>query len=249
MLTKSLFGFVFTLLLSTTLTAFAQNSNPQINTIGIYGDSHTITKGKHQKDVYQLGKLLAQSQKKLIVDGQTEGLSGKFLQGAYESKGNIEIVTTPAQYHKNCPQTHFCQHIPYELTKTPELAQEKRTDSADMYVILPGGLDSLTTFSDLIALQKQLKENPKEWAKKSQKSDASTNGLNESEYRSNQKTKPIILLNSNHYFDNLRNQLSEMKRQNVISDSDVDFIGFAEKPKEVLPLAQKLINQPSKVNF
>ena len=224
MLTKSLFGFVFTLLLSTTLTAFAQNSNPQINTIGIYGDSHTITKGNHQKDVYQLGKLLAQSQKKLIVDGQTEGLSGKFLQGAYESKGNIEIVTTPAQYHKNCPQTHFCQHIPYELTKTPELAQEKRTDSADMYVILPGGLDSLTSFSHLVGLQENLKKNFKSL-----------------------KKKPIILLNSNHYFDNLRNQLSEMKRQNVISDSDVDFIGFAEKPKEVLPLAEKLMKQSQKV--
>lgn len=248
MLKKSLFGFVFVLLMSSSISAVAQNTD-NIQTISIYGDSTNITKGNAQKDAYQLGKILAQSKKNLLVNGQTNGLSGKFLKGVYDFKGNAEIISESSQYELNCPKTHFCHQMPYTLTKTTESARQKRIDSADMYVILPGGLDSLTTFSDLIALQKQLKENPKEWAKKSQKSDASTNGLNESEYSSNQKTKPIILLNSNHYFDNLRNQLSEMKRQNVISDSDMDFIGFAEKPKEVLPLAQKLINQPSKVNF
>ena len=248
MLKKSLFGFVCIILMSSSMTTVAQQSD-NIQTISVYGDSTNFKKGTHPKDVYQLGKLLAQSKKKLLIDSQTYGVSGKFLQGIHDFKGNAEIISESSRYELNCPKTHFCHQMPYTLTKTTESARQKRIDSADMYVILPGGLDSLTTFSDLLALQKQLKENPKKWAKTSQKSDTPINGLNESEYSSNQKKKPIILLNSNHYFDNLRNQLSEMKRQNVISDSDIDFIGFAEKPKEVLPLAQKLINQPSKVNF
>ena len=234
--------------MSSSITAVAKNTDT-IQTISVYGDLTNFKKGTHHKDIYQLGKLLAQSKKKLLINSQTYGVSDKFLQGVYDFKGNAEIISESHYYERNCPKTHFCRQLPFTLTKTSESAQQKRIDSADMYVILPGGLDSLTTFSDLVALQKRLKDNPNERAKTSQKSDTSNNGLNQSEYKSNQNIKPIILLNSNHYFDNIRNQLSEMKRQNVISDNDVDFIGFAEKPKEVLPLAQKLINQPSKVNF
>ena len=52
--------------------------------------------------------------------------------------------------------------------------------------------------------------------------------------------KPIIFLNINHYFDHLRYFIDEMRRQKILSEEETSFIGFAEKPKDVLPLAQKL---------
>lgn len=245
MLKKSLFGGLSVILMCTSFAVFAQHKSA-VQAIGIYGDSAISTKGTHQKEVKQLGKILAQSKKKLLFDGQTNGLSGKLLQSAYESKGNIEIFSTTAEYEQNCPETHFCRQIPYTLTNTQERADKQRVDSADMYLILPGGLDSFTDFADLVAVQQK---------KKNSKTPA-TDDTNRSEklpqkavigllkpQMTKQRIKPIILLNSNHYWDNLREQFAEMKRQNIIKDEDIAFIGFAEKPKDVLPLAEKLIKQ------
>ena len=149
-------------------------------------------------------------------------------------------------YEKNCPETHFCRQIPYSLHHSQLLTDIDRRDSADAYVILPGGIDSLSAFSQLLLVQESAEMQGNSRLKYTSGQGETDKGVHKGDVKlkSNKKhIKPIIFLNSNHYWDNLKEQLVEMQRQKVVSEGDFDYIGFAEKPKDVLFLAQKLTKQ------
>lgn len=76
-------------------------------------------------------------------------------------------------------------------TKTMNERKTKFIDSSDLFIISPGGIGTLDEFFEAITLKKLKKHN-----------------------------KPIIILNVNHFFDNLLNMLDEMVELGFIIESD-----------------------------
>lgn len=239
--------FVFALLCLTASPAYGKETNENIiETVSVFGDSMLEKTDKNGKAAYQLGKILAQQKKKLVFGGETSGLSGEMLKGAYDAHADITLITVPESFNAFCPENHFCRQLTYTFVESEEERRMTRADLGDVIVILPGGWESLALFAELANLQAQNRiyfNEDKELLKREILMGKKSPAELETADLTQPKIKPIIFLNINHYWDNLRYLIDEMRRQNILSKAETLFIGFAGKPKDVLPLAQKMMNQ------
>lgn len=225
--------------------AVAQKA-PVIESVSIFGDSSEGKMKKNLKQAYLLGKILSQQNKGLILNGTTQGILGEVLKGAYESGGEITLVSMPEEYDTLCPETHFCRKLSYTFTESPEEKEMLLKELGDVIVILPGGWEPLNIFMQ-VAHEQSLRKTNKNPVAEALKKDVAIGKLPVTALSNDNltpvKAKPIIFLNINHYWDNLRYLIDEMKRQKVLSDAESNFIGFAEKPGDVLPMAQKIMQR------
>ncbi len=240
---KKLQFFLSVLFLLSTLLPFSVSAGT-LETISIFGDTTNGKMSKNDKMAYQLGKMLADNKKKIVMGGETSGIAGALLKGAYEAGADITMIAVSESFHAYCPETHFCQKIPYTFVDSEEERQMTRADLGDAIVILPGGWEPLAIFAQLANMQAQYRTYAHE-DKENLKGEVASGkkpitALSSADLTAPAK-KPIIFLNINHYFDHLRYFIDEMRRQKILSEEETSFIGFAEKPKDVLPLAQKLV--------
>lgn len=183
---------------------FISQAFAQLNNITVFATPLTIS-NNYETAAYQFGKLLGQQKRTLIYGADATGIMGAVLKGARESKATIVNVSTSAEDQLKCPPNESCLQQQVELKETPALQQQSLFETGDALVILPGGWDMMYAFATY-AVQVE-------------------NG----EY----KKKPVIFLNINHYWDNLRYQLDEMKRQKMITEDQTDYIAFVDKPRDV----------------
>ena len=207
---------LFTLACSTLL--LSASAQAEIANITVFGSTSPHFSKNYHSPAYQFGKILGQQKKTLIYNGSVYGLLGDVYKGATDGKTEIINISMPDIYNEQCPENHPCRENNTLLMDTVQECQSQLYENADMIVILPGGLETLDAFTGYII--------------------AVGNGK--------QEKKPVVFLNINHYWDNLRYQLDEMKRQNELGDEDTDFISFTDKPRNVLSEASKLQKQIEK---
>ena len=207
---------LFTLVCSALI--LSSNAHAEMANITVFGSSSPHFSKNYHSPAYQFGKILGQQKKTLIYNGSIYGLMGDVYQGATDAKTEIITISMPEVYDEQCPQNHPCRQNNTLLADTVQECQRRLYENADMIVILPGGIETLDEVTGYIIAV----------------------GTGE------QEKKPVVFLNINHYWDNLRYQLDEMKRQKELGDEDTDFISFTDKPRNVLSEATKLQKQIEK---
>lgn len=213
---KRLFLYMFSVFCLT--GCFAISGHAQMNNIAVFGSTSSNISKSQLATAYQFGQILGQQQKTLIYNGSIYGLSGAVYKGATESKARIVNISIPDIFDLQCPVHHECRKNETVLKETLSESQNYASETADIIVILPGDWETLKAFSDYVAAVQM----------------------------GTQKKKPILFLNINHYWDNLRYQLDEMKRQKEISETETDYIAFIDKPRNMLSEAAKLQKQIEK---
>ena len=194
------------------------NGQAKTDKIAVFGSTSSNISKNQLATAYQFGQMLGQQQKTLIHNGSIYGLSGAVYKGATESKARVMNISIPDIFNLQCPVHHECRKNETVLKETLSESQNYASETADIIVILPGGWETLKAFSDYaVAVQ-----------------------------MGTQKKKPVLFLNINHYWDNLRYQLDEMKRQKEMSEAETDYIAFIDKPRNMLSEATKLQKQIEK---
>lgn len=92
-------------------------------------------------------------------------------------------------------------------TKTMNERKIKFIDNSDLFIISPGGIGTLDEFFEALTLKKLKKHD-----------------------------KPIIILNINHFYDNLLNMLDEMLELGFISEADKKMVTVTSNVEEVINL-------------
>lgn len=90
-------------------------------------------------------------------------------------------------------------------TKTMDERKIKFIDSSDLFIISPGGIGTLDEFFEVLTLKKLKKHD-----------------------------KPIIILNVDHFFDNLLNMLDEMVELGFIIESDKKMVTVTTDIEETI---------------
>ncbi|OGG79916.1 Rossman fold protein, TIGR00730 family [Candidatus Kaiserbacteria bacterium RIFCSPLOWO2_01_FULL_54_13] len=99
-----------------------------------------------------------------------------------------------------------------EMIVTKDLAERKRLmrDRADAFVLLPGGIGSLDEITEILEFKKH--------------------GMND---------KPVVILNTDNFYEGLKSQLERMKREGFISLPLEEFIYFADTPDAALSYLER----------
>lgn len=96
--------------------------------------------------------------------------------------------------------------IDFEFTKTMHERKAKFLENIDGLVALPGGSGTLEELLEAITLK-----------------------------RLGQFTKPITILNTNHFFDPLKQMLEKCVHENFMREEHLNMWTFVNEPEEVIP--------------
>lgn len=196
----------------------AKTGMAQMENVAVFGSPMSDISDNFKKAAYQFGTILGKEKKTLVYDGSINGLPASVLKGVVKEKARVIGVTTQPISDETCPLNHECRQGISVLTSTSNEQKLKMFETADVIVIMAGSWETLSVFADFTSLVEQ-KEQPK---------------------------KPVIFLNTNHYWDDFQYQTDEMKRQHILTEKQSNYIAFVEKPRDVLPAAlkiQKTINK------
>ncbi|MBQ3034624.1 MAG: LOG family protein [Alphaproteobacteria bacterium] len=183
-----------------------------IENIAVIGSSNKNFNSTYSKNVSQLASHLVSQKKNIVCAGTGMGLAGTFLKTAYNKKGNVTAVSYQEQDETNCPKNHPCQTM--DMTTVQNFAGQADIfiRDSEALIFLPGGFDVMYVFNYFETLVQNKK----------------------------QPYKPVVFLNTNHYWDRMNEMLIEMRRQNILSKEMLDAIAFENKPNNVLKTIEKL---------
>ena len=184
----------------------------QVETIGVIGSRNKNFNSTYSKNVSQLASYLAGQKKEIICEGTGVGLSGAFLKTLHNKKANFKAISYLPQNEENCPKNHPCKTIPIKPASNFESQTDFFIQNSDALIFLPGGFDVMYVFNYFETLVQNKKE----------------------------PYKPIVFLNTNHYWDRMNEMLIEMRRQNILSKDILETIAFENKPNNVLKTIEKL---------
>ncbi len=185
-----------------------------IDTISVIGSDSPAFNNSYKKNASQLAASLINQKKKVLCANDGTGLSGAFLKTLSERKGNFTAINYKEKDTQFCPQNHPCNLITAKQVSHFTAQIEYLISDADGIIFLPGSFNVLYAFNYLQTLSQQ----------------------KEMIY------KPVVFLNTNHYWDRLREMLIEMKRQNIISQTVLDTIAFENRPENAIKTLEKLQN-------
>jgi len=128
-----------------------------LENICIFGAAREEISDDYKREAYELGKLIALKNKKIIFGAGSTGLMGAVARGAKE-KGAYLIGVVPNHLNNSGLIYDKCD----ELILTETLRERKRImdERADAFVALPGGVGTLEELMEIITL-KQLKRHDK----------------------------------------------------------------------------------------
>lgn len=183
-----------------------------IDTVSVIGSASSVFNNSYKKNASQLAATLVNQKKMVLCANDGTGLSGAFLKTLSDRKGNFIAINYKENNTLSCPKQHPCNSDEVKQVSHFNDQIEYLISEADGIVFLPGSFDVLYAFNYLQALSKQ----------------------KEMIY------KPVVFLNTNHYWDRLREMLIEMKRQNIISQNVLDTIAFENRPENTIKTLEKL---------
>lgn len=194
------------------LCLLSTTSFAKIETVSVIAAGNSEFNSSYSKSASQLASSLAGKKKKVFCSGIGTGLSGAFLKTIENKKADFTAVTYQEKNEKNCPKNHACQQIEMQKVSGIEEQTEFFFQQGDGIVLLPGGFEVMYAFNYLETLIKN----------------------------KNISMKPVVFLNTNHFWDRMNEMLIEMRRQNIISKDVLSTIAFESKPDNVVATLEKL---------
>lgn len=184
----------------------------EIEKISVIGSLNTPFNNAYTKAASQLAASLAGQKKHILCIGTGIGPAGALLKTLANRDAEYTAVSHQDKDEKNCPKNHPCQTI--TITKLANLENQTKLllTQADAIVFLPGGFDVMYAFNYFEALVQNKHES----------------------------YKPVVFLNTNHFWDRMNEMLIEMRRQNILPKEVMQTISFENQPNNVFKTILKL---------
>lgn len=220
-------------------TANKQALNNPLQTITIVNDSVVPKDFQMDKEAYKFGKRMAEKNKTILFGNNfATSSSVEMIKGAIQAKGQVVIVTDEKTYQKNCSMQSVCRQAVFIPITSPEQQRRYIQHKTDLYVILPAGWETVGVFSNL--MQQTAESTGLYMPFETQTQNTGTKSSVKDD-----RFKPIIFFNINHFWDNMRYFTEEMNRQGVLSKQQMKYIYFVDKPKDILKTADKMLKEMS----
>lgn len=125
--------------------------------ICIYGASSNEIDNIYKEKVYDLGKKMAERNMDLVYGGGAQGLMGAAARGVRENGGQV-LGVAPDFFQVDGVLYDKCTEFIY--TKTMRERKQVMEDSADAFIMTPGGCGTFEEFFEILTL-KQLERHTK----------------------------------------------------------------------------------------
>ncbi|MDF3033975.1 MAG: lysine decarboxylase [Alphaproteobacteria bacterium] len=179
-----------------------------IKSVCVYCGSSPRTELIYQKAAFELGKSLAQAGIQLVYGGGQLGLMGLVADGVMDNGGRAVGFITRNLEHVEGGHSHLSELHIVDSMHTRKL---KMSESADAFVILPGGFGTLDELFEILTWR-QLEMHD----------------------------KPIIIANINGYWEPLKALIHNVVEYRFARPMDEKLLIFVMTIDEIIPLLQQL---------
>ncbi len=149
-----------------------------------------------------LGEQIAQNKHAVVFGGGAAGLMGAVARGAY-SKGGEIIGICPSFFNVDGALFPYCTQMIY--TETMRERKQLLEETADAFVITPGGIGTFDEFFEIYTLR-QL-------------------GVHK---------KPIAIYNTNGYYDAMLDMLKCAVDKDFMPSTNMDLLFISDNPQEII---------------
>jgi len=170
--------------------------------ICVYGASSAELEQVYFDEAFALGAMLAKAGHSLIFGGGNSGLMGSCARGAASEGGEI-IGIAPRFFDE--PGILFPECTEFIFTETMSERKKLMEDSADAFIILPGGIGTYEEFFETLTL-KQL----------------------------GQHDKPMALMNTNAYYSAMNAMLEHTVSAGFMGRSCLELFAICQSPSEAV---------------
>ncbi|MBQ7413096.1 MAG: TIGR00730 family Rossman fold protein [Alphaproteobacteria bacterium] len=188
----------------------------QIKTVVVFCGGSTGKKEIFMKEAFAVGKTLAENNIRLIYGAGGQGMMRAVAEGALSEDGYVIGTTIQSLFGIERPDL-ATKVSKMEIFQTMYERKVSMTKQADAAVVLPGGLGTMDELFELVVLR-QL-------------------GISK---------QPIIVLNTDGYYNTLRQWLFEMTGMGFAKPHQLKLIHFVDTVEEIVPalrFQKKLIEQ------
>ncbi|MBO5930366.1 MAG: TIGR00730 family Rossman fold protein [Clostridia bacterium] len=153
--------------------------------ICVYGAASDKIDSVYIKAVEELGRKMAKRGHALVYGGGASGLMGAVARGVYEEGGEITGVS-PTFFNVDGVLFDRCTHLIY--TETMRERKQIMEDSADAFIMVPGGVGTFDEFFEILTLKQLDRHN-----------------------------KAMVIFNCNHYYDALSSMMEKAVAEGFVS--------------------------------
>lgn len=177
----------------------------QIKSIVVFCGGATGKKEIFMKDAFEVGKLLAEHNIKLIYGAGGEGMMKAVADGALSEDGYVIGATIQSLFGNERPDLST-KITKMEIFQNMYDRKVSMTKQADAVCVLPGGLGTMDELFELVVLR-QL-------------------GISK---------QPIVVLNTDGYYDTLHQWLLEMIGMGFMKPHQINLMKFVNTVDEIIP--------------
>ena len=170
--------------------------------ICVYGAASNEIDPRYLSAGEALGRMMAQRGHSLVFGGGANGLMGAVARGVSDGGGEI-LGVAPSFFNVDGVLFQHCTELRY--TKTMRERKQTMEQSADAFIMTPGGIGTFEEFFEILTL-KQL----------------------------DQHRKPIAILNTLGYYDDLRQMLQTAVKQGFLKENCLQLFGTFDAPDALL---------------
>ncbi|MGZ9097564.1 MAG: LOG family protein [Micavibrio sp.] len=190
------------------------SAKKEIKTVVVFCGSKFGNSPEYQRDAEALGRLLGQNGFDLVYGGGTAGLMGVVSRTAHENGSKVTGVITEA--FRKAVNYNFLDGADEQIVRTLPSRKARMLKQADACIILAGGIGTQDEQWEAAALI-----------------DMQIAG------KSKSFLKPVIVLNTNGIYDDLKSQMRKLIAEGFIHPGREKLIRSVDSPEEVIQKLQK----------
>ena len=156
--------------------------------ICVYGAASSLIDKSYTDAGVELGKKMAEKNIGLVFGGGKNGMMGAVAQGVYE-KGGYILGIAPGFFEESNAEISFKNCTEFIHTETMRERKRLLEESADAFIITPGGIGTFDEFYEILTLKQLGRHN-----------------------------KPICIFNINGYFNNMSAMMQVCVDQKFITE-------------------------------
>ena len=178
--------------------------------ICVYGAASPLIDDSYIMSVEKLGEIIARRGHGLVFGAGANGLMGAAARGVKRGGGHIHGVI-PTFFRDEQIEAIYESCDELEFTESMHERKRRMEDSADAFIITPGGIGTLEEFFEILTL-KQL----------------------------GRHQKPIIIFNINDYYSELLAVMKNAVNKGFINAKCTELYGCAEDAEQAVRLAEEM---------
>ncbi len=159
-------------------------------TICVYGAASDKIDPAYIKAVEELGRKMAKRGHALVYGAGASGLMGAVARGVYAEGGKITGVA-PTFFNVDGVLFEHCTQLIY--TETMRERKQIMEDTADAFIMVPGGVGTFDEFFEILTLKQLDRHN-----------------------------KAMVVFNSNHYYDALGSMMEKAVSEGFVSEPTLE---------------------------